>query len=122
MSRRDREVNRRDREKKTVAAMVRLYCRARHGVANGLCADCADLLRYAMARLDACPFGEEKPACSHCTTHCYAPRRRGLIREVMRCAGPRMLPRHPVLAVAHLLDSRRTKKLRFQTGDGRDAD
>lgn len=100
-------MNRMEREKKTVAAMVRLYCRARHGTRGGPCAGCADLLRYAFARLDACPFGATKPACSRCPTHCYAPRRRELIREVMRFAGPRMLPRHPVLAVTHLLDGRR---------------
>jgi hypothetical protein len=29
------------------------------------------------------------------------------MREVMRYAGPRMLWRHPLLAVAHLIDGRR---------------
>jgi hypothetical protein len=32
---------------------------------------------------------------------------RGQVREVMRYAGPRMLLRHPVLAVLHLLDGMR---------------
>jgi hypothetical protein len=31
------------------------------------------------------------------------------VREVMRYSGPRMLTRHPVLAVAHLVDGRRKR-------------
>ena len=30
------------------------------------------------------------------------------VRAVMRYSGPRMLTRHPVLAVAHLADGRKT--------------
>jgi hypothetical protein len=30
------------------------------------------------------------------------------VREVMRYSGPRMLKRHPVLALAHLVDGRKT--------------
>jgi hypothetical protein len=40
----------------------------------------------------------------HCPVHCYQPRMRESIREVMRYAGPRMLTRHPFLAVAHLIE------------------
>ena len=32
------------------------------------------------------------------------------VREVMRHSGPRMLRRHPLLAVAHLLDGRRLRR------------
>lgn len=89
-------------EKKTVAAMMRLYCALRHGQRGGLCDTCAALLTYSHQRLDRCPYGEAKPACSECPIHCYQPARREAMREVMRTAGPRMLWRHPWLAVVHL--------------------
>jgi hypothetical protein len=95
-----------DRERRTIAAMVRLYCRDHHHGAE-LCDACADLDAYASKRLDLCPYGPEKPTCVHCPVHCYQPRMRESIREVMRYAGPRMLARHPFLAVGHLLDGRR---------------
>lgn len=87
-------------------AMIRLYCRARHG-GRELCTECRALAEYAGSRLDRCPFGEGKPTCVDCPVHCYAPAMRERIREVMRWAGPRMLWRHPVLAIRHLLDGRR---------------
>lgn len=95
-----------ERESKTLEAMIRIFCRDRHGSRKDLCPDCRDLQTYALKRLEKCPFGEEKPACSRCTVHCYKPAMRERIRDVMRYAGPRMIRRHPVLAVAHLLDRR----------------
>jgi hypothetical protein len=62
---------------------------------------------YARVRLDTCRYGTEKPTCATCPTHCYKPVMRERVREVMRYSGPRMLKRHPVLAVAHLVDGRR---------------
>jgi predicted amidophosphoribosyltransferase len=94
-----------------VAAMIRLYCHGVHGTSAGLCADCGELLVYANRRLDACPFQEGKTTCAKCPAHCYQPRMRDGIRAVMRYAGPRMLYRHPVLAVRHLLDSLRAKPI-----------
>jgi hypothetical protein len=99
-----------DRERRTVAAMIRLFCHAQHGGGRELCAACADLLRYAEARLAHCPFHAEKPACAYCPVHCYAPKQREQIRTVMCFAGPRMFWRHPVRALRHLLDSRRTPR------------
>ena len=66
-------------EKKTVELMIRLYCRKKEKNTI-LCADCEELLRYAHARLDHCPFGEKKSACKECTVHCYKP----VMRERMR--------------------------------------
>lgn len=94
------------RERRTVEAMVRLYCRAHHG-GTPLCTDCSGLLTYAGHRLDRCPYGAEKPTCVNCPIHCYRPEPRERMREVMRWAGPRMLWRHPFLAVMHLIDGRR---------------
>jgi len=93
-----------EREKRTVTAMIYLYCRKRHARKAGLCADCANLLDYALARLDKCPFADGKPTCAKCPIHCYRPVMRKEIQAVMRYAGPRMLLAHPLLAVAHMLD------------------
>jgi len=95
------------REKQTILAMARIYCRHHHGMAGELCSECAALLDYARRRLDTCPFQEEKPACNHCQVHCYSAKRRERIKVVMRYAGPRMLLRHPVFSLYHLLDKRR---------------
>jgi hypothetical protein len=96
-----------DRERKTLEAMIRIFCRNRHRGGHELCPECGELMIYAGRRLDECSFGEKKPACAHCPVHCYRPDMRGQIREVMRYTGPRMVWRHPVLAVFHLVDGRR---------------
>jgi hypothetical protein len=100
------------REFRTLAAMLRIFCHDHHGAAalgeHGLCGECGELLAYARKRLAGCPFGPEKPTCAHCQIHCYGPRQRETTRVVMRYAGPRMLWRHPLLALAHLVvDGRR---------------
>lgn len=97
-----------ERERRTVAAMVRLYCRAHHH-APELCAECVALLDYAQTRLLRCPFQDNKPVCAACRVHCYQPQRRAEIQAVMRYAGPRMLWRHPGLALGHLLDGWRRR-------------
>jgi hypothetical protein len=96
------------REKRTVAAMVRLYCSSHEHVAgaDGVCAQCGALLDYAETRLDRCPYGDDKPTCKACPIHCYQPARRAEIKQVMREAGPRMLFRHPWLALVHLWKER----------------
>lgn len=87
--------------------MIRLYCHDRHGTRDELCAGCRELVDYARVRLERCPFGEDKPTCARCPVHCYRPEMRQRIRAVMRYAGPRMLLRHPLLAVRHLIDGLR---------------
>jgi hypothetical protein len=101
------------REERTIAEMIAMYCRDHHGDdtardADGLCPDCAELIAYARLRLEKCRYGADKPTCAKCTTHCYKPASRQRVREVMRYSGPRMLKRHPLLAVAHLADGRTT--------------
>jgi hypothetical protein len=49
----------------------------------------------------------DKPVCNQCAVHCYRPAMREQVRAVMRFAGPRMVWSHPVLAVRHLIRSRR---------------
>lgn len=104
------------RERKTMEAMIRLYCRDHHPGGDALCPECADLLRYAQARLERCPYQERKPTCARCPIHCYRPAMRDRIRAVMRYAGPRMLLRHPVLALLHLIDGLRKGKARPPSG------
>jgi len=89
--------------------MVRLYCAEQHRSAGGLCESCEALLDYSHQRLDRCPYGEHKPACNQCPIHCYQPARREAMRDVMRLAGPRMLLRHPWLAIVHLWKERTRK-------------
>jgi len=96
-----------ERESKTIEAMIRLYCRDHHEGEDEFCPECKELWEYALVRLDRCPFQENKPTCAKCPVHCYKPDMREKVRAVMRYAGPRMLRRHPVLAVLHLIDSYR---------------
>jgi len=100
------------RERETVAAMVGMYCRAHHGVVPGGCERCAELMAYVDKKLDRCPVRKDKPTCLDCTIHCYSGERREEIRAVMRYAGPRMLFRHPIMALRHLWDSRSSSRRR----------
>ena len=52
----------------------------------------------------------EKENCSNCKVHCYKPEMREKIRAVMRFSGPRMIFRHPVTAVHHVLEVKKEKK------------
>ena len=96
------------REFRTISKMVGIYCRDHHeGSRHALCSECHDFLDYAERRLDKGPYGDDKPTCSNCPIHCYKPVQRELAREIMRYAGPRMMLRHPLLAICHLIDGRR---------------
>ncbi len=93
------------REKRTLRAMVEMFCRGRHGSAPTLCLACQDLADYALRRLDLCRLAPDKPTCAQCRIHCYKPEMGERVRAVMRYAGPRMLFRHPVLALMHQFDA-----------------
>lgn len=95
------------REQRTIRAMIGIYCRDHHAPGPSPCEQCAELMHYAIQRLDVCPFQEQKPACNHCRVHCYSAAMRDRVKTVMRYAGPRMLLRHPWLALMHLIDARR---------------
>ena len=97
------------REMKTVGAMIALYCRGTHGTERGLCADCTELWSYAQQRVAHCPLIADKPTCVNCPVHCYKPAMRERIKTVKRYSGPRMMWRHPVLAILHLVDRRRDR-------------
>jgi hypothetical protein len=95
------------REKKTVEAMIGIFCKGHHERSDGLCPACHELLNYALSRLDKCTFAEKKPACSKCTVHCYIPVMRGKVKAVMRYSGPRIIYSHPILAIYHIVDKRK---------------
>lgn len=103
---------RRVREKRTISQMVALYCAENHPhdqrtetahCGEALCPACAQIDAYAVLRTERCRKMEVKTSCEECGNHCYAPEKREEIRAVMRYAGPRMLRKHPIAAVRHLL-------------------
>jgi len=102
------------REQKTVEYMISIYCRDHHHTKGEyptrgykICHECRELVGFARLRLKNCPFQENKTTCGNCPIHCYKPKMREKIREVMRYAGPRMLWHHPLLAIGHMIDGLR---------------
>ena len=91
-----------EEEKRVAEQMIRLYCQKNEGHKE-LCPRCKELLDYAHSRLDRCRYGEDKPTCKKCPTHCYRPEMREKIKMVMRWSGPRMVFYHPLAAIRHLL-------------------
>jgi len=90
-----------EKELKTVALMIDIFCHGQHGKTKGLCTECQELFDYVTQRLEKCPFLDNKPRCSKCTVHCYKPDMKEKIRAVMKYAGPRMLCYHPILSGRH---------------------
>jgi hypothetical protein len=100
------------RESKTIGNMVFMYCRKKHGVKNALCGECGELLKYALSRLEKCPFQEGKSTCAKCPVHCYKPGMKNRILEVMRFSGPRIIFHHPVMALRHMVDGFRREPVK----------
>lgn len=103
---------RREREKRTISQMVALYCADHHEQAKrtetahcgeAVCPECAAIDSYAVLRTERCRKMDVKTSCEQCGNHCYKPEERERIRAVMRYAGPRMLKKHPVAAIRHLM-------------------
>ena len=101
----------REREKYMVTEMIGLYCRKKHQTKKAqLCPACAALAAYARHRSDVCPFMEQKTFCSNCRVHCYQPEMREQIRAVMRFSGPRMIFHHPIMAIRHVIATKKEKQ------------
>lgn len=93
---------------RVLITFVKTYCAARHAgqqpvlpppeLARSfrkgipLCADCAELLEYALAKRRLCPL-QPKPSCKHCQIHCYSTEYRATIREIMAFSGRRLIMR-----------------------------
>jgi hypothetical protein len=96
------------REKITMEKMIALYCQHEHHLESGqICSECRELTRYALERLERCPFQQNKSICAKCTIHCYKPQMRLKIRHLMALVGPRMLLHYPVLTIRHFIDGLR---------------
>jgi len=91
------------REKRTIRIMISMYCSLHHSSDN-VCASCGDLGVYATSRIDKCMFGNSKPVCSECKVHCFNQTYRKRIRQVIRFSGPKMILKHPYLAILHLIN------------------
>jgi hypothetical protein len=109
------------RDVRTLVRFINFYCRHEHadapkgsvsvevpglvelaGPRPELCAGCHKLLSHAVVKRMACPF-KPKPACRHCPSHCYRPKYREQIRDVMRVAGRGLLWRGRIDYLLHLL-------------------
>ena len=97
------------REATTIKVMIDIFCAGQGHAKKAPCDSCAELRDYALLRLEKCGFGAGKPVCAKCPAHCYKSEMRERVREVMRYSGPRMIVRHPALAIMHLLDSARSR-------------
>lgn len=106
-----------EREKQTVRKMIELYCH-HHLKQDTMSEEYQLLADYACMRLDHCQFGEKKKTCKKCPVHCYAPKERQQIREVMRWVGTRMIFYAPKDAFHHTWDNIKTwlQSLSFRTG------
>ena len=101
---------------KVLITFVGLYCRSRHQDrhraaayvgeivkdAPHLCADCRELLDYALEKRRRCPL-DPKPSCKHCHIHCYSSDYRARVREIMAFSGRRMILRGRIDYLWHYL-------------------
>ena len=109
------------RDLRTLARFIEVYCHGKHQQTDAidthiklpggqpllsqpvtLCEECRKLLIHAVVKRTNCPMNP-KPACKHCPNHCYAPRYRQQIRDVMKYAGRKLLMRGRVDYLLHLL-------------------
>ena len=99
-----------EREWKTLKIMINMYCADNHS-SDKLCMECQQLQDYAFVRLQNCIFQENKPTCANCPRHCYRKSKKRQMREVMKYAGPKMVFKHPILAIKHLWDGKKKVEL-----------
>jgi len=110
-----------EREKKTVSVMIEMYCRKMHGrKKGGICGECRRLNEYALGKIDACGFLPDKPVCNKCSVHCYEKNSREFIKKVMRYAGPKMIRKHPYLALLHMADGFKDSRKKKRKGENCD--
>jgi len=106
---------------RVLADLTEVYCKKKHAgvgrspvVARGktadyaeelkvsLCPDCTKLVLHGAVMRAKCPL-DPKPACKHCPDHCYHPKYRAQVREVMRFAWRHLLLRGRIdLVLKHL--------------------
>ena len=92
-----------------------MYCNQNHNKAGSICSKCNELIEFANERINRCIFGNDKPVWSECQIHCYRQDMREKIKTVMCFAGLRMIYRHPIIGIRHLIDKRRFKCMDVKT-------
>lgn len=102
--------SKRKKEIEIIEDMINLYCKKNHKTKKGLCKECQELKEYAILRINKCPFMENKTFCSNCKVHCYKPDMREKVKKVMRYSGPRIIFKHPIKVIKHLIESKKEKK------------
>ncbi len=84
------------KDEKILTTFIKVYCEQNHikngqkEFKNGLCQECYELLEYAKRKNEKCPL-DPKPQCKHCKIHCYSPKMRQKIKEVMKFSGIYMI-------------------------------
>ncbi len=106
---------------RVLAELTQVYCRAKHrerqrsapaprgeltahaaALDVQLCSECTKLVLHGSVKRMRCPM-DPKPECKHCPEHCYNPRYRQQVRDVMRFAWRHMLKRGRFdLVIKHL--------------------
>lgn len=104
------KINLLERKQKIVELMIYMYCKNHHRRKEDLCNECEELRNYAMTRLDKCRYGNSKPKCRECKTHCYSPIMKEKIIKVMRFSGPRMIFYHPIYTFYYMIRKIKTSK------------
>lgn len=87
-----------EQEKELLEIMISIYEKDHHQ-------DLKKLKAYAFKRIECCPRKEEKTFCSSCSIHCYKKKYRVQIKEIMKYAGKRMILKHPIITIKHLLNT-----------------
>ena len=81
------------------------YCKGNHAGrakdAAGMCPECRGAIEQTLARAEACPHGHEG-TCQDCATPCQRGEAQQRIKAIMRYAAPRMMFRHPLMALGYL--------------------
>lgn len=108
---------------KILAEFISVYCRKKHsGLPHKdvkiidtrlqeiigqkemrLCEECERLFNHGAAKLMQCPF-DPKPSCRKCQKHCYAPKYRQQIKEVMRFSGMYLVTRGRLKLIFHMFE------------------
>lgn len=109
------------RDLKVLVEFIGIYCSHKHtdevrdcvrlkshdvasiaGHQVSLCEACTKLLNHALVKRSTCPL-YPKPACRHCTEHCYHPAYREKIKEIMKYSGLRSVLTGRLDYLFHLL-------------------
>lgn len=110
-------MNSMDKDKRTLEAIGKIYCRGNHGGcerdSTGLCPDCRQVIDSTLDRTASCPFGHAQN-CQDCHIHCQRGEAQQRIQDIMRYAAPRMALRHPVMTFGYL-----RKKIKGRSATGR---